>query len=51
MTLRVPPDLIEVMDQHCRDAPGVFRTLIVIAALRAYLKVKAPAETIGEKKR
>lgn len=47
--MRIPVDLAARMDALCA-ANGLTRTAIIVAALRAHLGVRAPAETIGMEK-
>ena len=46
--VRIPPDLLGALDAACAKRPGATRSSVIVAALRAYLKVKAPAEMIGD---
>lgn len=43
--MRMPADLLRTLDE-VRQAPGLSRSEVIVAALRAYLGVKSPAETL-----
>jgi metal-responsive CopG/Arc/MetJ family transcriptional regulator len=47
--MRMPLDLIMALDRTCRDN-RLRRAEIVVAALRAYLGVKSPAERVAAEK-
>ena len=43
--VRLPPDLIKELDSRCANS-NVPRSKVIVAALRAYLKVPAPTEAL-----